>query len=454
MNITARLLIPATLGIFGSAAAWSYPNGPPAARTMAPGDRPGQACTVCHGGAANPVNSFGGNVRITFPNGLTYTAGQAQDLTVTVSDSSAATFGFELTARSDSAPSSTPAGTFTAGADQRVICSDGQVAPSGGCTAGTGLSWIEHTAPSMTGVWTVHWSPPASASGPVHFFIAANGSNGDNRPTGDHIYATDYVVLPASTATTGIPVISSIEGSAGATGSIQSCSWVTVRGLNFGAAAGTDWTKSISSDNVFPTTLGSVTVMIDGKPAPISFVNNNQINAIVPQDTTVGNVQVIVSNAVGSSAAKTVQMTADAPGFFTVDGRHVAGVVLDSGGGSTLLAPAGSISGATSRAAKAGETVTLFGSGFGRTQAPVNPNLAQSFAVPLAHTTGDFRSAQATLTIGGQPATISFIGTVSPGLYQINASVPQGLSPGDQPVVLSLLGGDSTGKQFVTIPIQ
>ena len=391
---------------------------------------------MCHGGAANPVNSFGGNVRITFPNGLTYTPGQAQDLTVTVSDSSAATFGFELTARSDSAPSSAPAGTFTAGADQRVICSDGQVAPSGGCTAGTGLSWIEHTAPSMTGVWTVHWSPPASASGPVHFFIAANGSNGDNRPTGDHIYATDYVVLPASTATTGIPVISSIEGSAGATGSIQSCSWVTVRGSNFGAAAGTDWTKSISSDNVFPTTLGSVTVMI------------------VPQDTTVGNVQVIVSNAAGSSAAKTVQMTADAPGFFTADGRHVAGVVLDSGGGSTLLAPAGSISGATSRAAKAGETVTLFGSGFGRTQAPVNPNLAQSFAVPLAHTTGDFQSTQATLTIGGQPATISFIGMVSPGLYQINASVPQGLSPGDQPVVLSLLGGDSTGKQFVTIPIQ
>src|SRR5262245_33695602 len=104
MNITARLLIPAVLGIFGSVAAWSYPNGPPAARTMAPGDRPGQACTVCHGGAANPVNSFGGNVRITFANGLTYTPGQAQDLTVTVSDSSAATLGFQLTARSDHAP--------------------------------------------------------------------------------------------------------------------------------------------------------------------------------------------------------------------------------------------------------------------------------------------------------------------------------------------------------------
>jgi uncharacterized protein (TIGR03437 family) len=306
----------------------------------------------------------------------------------------------------------------------------------------------------MTGIWIVHWTPSATASGPVHFFIAGNATNGDNRPTGDHIYATDYVVLPASTATTGIPVISSIEGSAGATGSIQSCSWVTVRGLNFGPAAGTDWTKSISSDNVFPTTLDGVTVIIDGKPAPISFVNNDQINAIVPQDTAVGNVQVIVSNAAGSSAAKTVQMTGDAPGFFTVDDKHVAGVVLDGAGASALLAPTGSISGATSRAAKTGETVTLFGSGFGRTQVAVNPNLAQSFAVPLAHTTGDFQSTQATLTIGGQPATISFIGMVSPGLYQINASVPQGLSPGDQPVVLSLLGGDSTGKQSVTIPIQ
>lgn len=452
--MTTRILIPAMLGIFGSAAAWSYPNGPPAARTMAPGDRPGQACTVCHGGAANPVNSFGGNVRIAFPNGLTYTPGQAQDLTVTVSDSSAATFGFELTARSDNAPTSVPAGTFTASADQRVICSDGQVAPSGGCAGGTGLSWIEHTSPSMTGVWTVHWSPPASASGPVHFFIAANAGNGDNRPTGDHIYATDYVVLPKSTATTGIPVISSVEGSAGATASIQSCSWVTIRGSNFGAAAGTDWTKSISSDNVYPTTLSGVTVMIDGKPAPISFVNDNQINAIAPQDTAIGNVQVVVSNAAGSSAAKTVQMTAAAPGFFMVDSRHVAGVVLDSAGASTLLAPAGSISGATSRPAKAGETVALFGSGFGRTQSAIDPNLAQNFAVPIAHTTGDFRSAQAALTIGGQPATISFIGMVSPGLYQINASVPEGLGSGDQAVVLSLLGGDSTGKQFVTIPIQ
>jgi len=442
------------IGIFGSAAAWSYPNGPPAARTMAPGDRPGQACTVCHGGAANPVNSFGGNVRITFPNGLTYTPGKAQDLTVTVSDSSAATFGFELTARSDNAPSSAPAGTFSAGADQRVICSDGQITPSGGCTAGTGLSWIEHTAPSMTGVWTVHWSPPATASGPVHLFIAGNATNGDNRPTGDHIYAADYVLLPASVAMTGIPVISSIEGSAGATGSIQSSSWVTIRGSNFGAAAGTDWTKLISSDNVYPTTVGGVTVMINGKPAPISFVNDNQINAIVPQDTAVGSVQVIVSNATGLSSPKTVEMAADAPGFFTLDGRHVAGVVVDGAGGSALLAPAGSISGTTSRAAKAGETVTLFGSGFGRIQGAINPSLAQSFAIPLAHTTGDFQSTQAVLTIGGQPANISFIGMVSPGLYQINATVPQGLSAGDQLVVLTLLGGDSTGKQSVAIPIQ
>ena len=186
----------------------------------------------------------------------------------------------------------------------------------------------------------------------------------------------------------------------------------------------------------------------------ISFVNDNQINAIVPQDNAVGNVQVIVSNAAGSTAAKTVQMTAAAPGFFTVDSSHVAGFVLDSAGGATPLAPTGSISGATPRAAKAGEMVSLYGSGFGRTQIAVDPNLAQSFAVPLAHTTGDFRSVQATLTIGGQPATISFIGMVSPGLYQINASVPQGLSPGDQLVVLGLLGGDSTGKQSVTIPIQ
>ena len=30
---------------------------------------------MCHGGAANPVNSFGGNVRDHVPNGLTYAPG-------------------------------------------------------------------------------------------------------------------------------------------------------------------------------------------------------------------------------------------------------------------------------------------------------------------------------------------------------------------------------------------
>jgi uncharacterized protein (TIGR03437 family) len=59
----------------------------------------------------------------------------------------------------------------------------------------------------------------------------------------------------------------------------------------------------------------------------------------------------------------------------------------------------------------------------------------------------------AQVTIGGQAATVQFCGIVSPGTYQINATVPAGVPSGDQALTVALLTGPSV-PQTLFIPVQ
>jgi uncharacterized protein (TIGR03437 family) len=127
---------------------------------------------------------------------------------------------------------------------------------------------------------------------------------------------------------------------------------------------------------------------------------------------------------------------------------------MDSATAYEYLAPAGLLGGASqARPAKAGDSILIFGTAFGPTTTPLNPELAANVAYPLAHTGSDIKAALAQVSIGGQPAQVQFCGIVSPGVYQINATVPAGLTTGDQPLKVTLLSGASV-SQTVFIPVQ
>jgi uncharacterized protein (TIGR03437 family) len=75
-------------------------------------------------------------------------------------------------------------------------------------------------------------------------------------------------------------------------------------------------------------------------------------------------------------ATSTVTLALVAPSFNVLDAKHVAGITLRSngsgahgGGAYDIIGPTGSSLGYPTGAAKAGETVELFGVGFG----PTNP---------------------------------------------------------------------------------
>jgi uncharacterized protein (TIGR03437 family) len=456
INVKKILLGTCGLGVaLFPAYLYAHLAGPDPRYTAAPGDIP-LACSnaTCHTALAKggPLNAFKGfGVTATFSSGSTYTPGVPVTITVSVSDPVNTHYGFQMTARLESNLSNGQAGDFTAGANQIVIC-DGNGALKGpqGCPGSPApVQFIEHSFlpgqhPNTT-PYTFTWTPPATNVGNVHFYVAGNAvnDNGDSQDrtnAGDHVYTNSYVLTPASSsgtpptiATGGIVPIYSTSST------IQPGEWISIYGSNLAAAA-TTWNGD------FPTTLGGTTVTIDNKPAYLWYVSPTLINLQAPDDTALGTVNVTVNNS-GGTATSTVTLGQFSPAFLLLDATHVTGIILRSngsgafGGGSyDVVGPTGTSLGYKTVAAKAGDSVVLFGVGFG----PTNPAVpsGQAFSGAAA-TTNTVR-----LTINGKSVTPTFAGLSAAGLCQINLTVPSGAGTGNQPL-LATVGGLQTQSNVV-----
>ena len=146
----------------------------------------------------------------------------------------------------------------------------------------------------------------------------------------------------------------------------------------------------------------------------------------------------------GTSSAVNATLQTFAPGLFRFSpdsSRYVAAVAADG----TCLAPAGLWgTGVTCRAAAPGETVVLYGTGFGPTSPSVAAGASFSGAAPLADGSG------LTVTIGGAPAEVRFAGLVTPGLFQFNVVVPA-LADGDQAVAMTAGGVNVPTVQYLAV---
>lgn len=196
----------------------------------------------------------------------------------------------------------------------------------------------------------------------------------------------------------------------------------------------------------FPTSLGGTSVAIDGKAAYLWFVNSTQINLQAPDDAANGTVPVVVTTGGGTSTS-TVTLAQFAPSFSLLNSKYAATIVAtpgspgNSGAGYDIIGPVGAFSYPT-RPVKAGETVQLYGVGFG----PTNPTVpaGQAFSSAAASVTTPL------VTIGGVLATVDFAGIVEAGLFQFNVVVPNAGS-GDQ-ILQATIGGVTTANNvFLTL---
>ncbi len=220
--------------------------------------------------------------------------------------------------------------------------------------------------------------------------------------------------------------------------------WVSIFGTGLSAST-TPWQGSDFVNNQLPTQIAGVGVTLNGEAAFVSYVSPNQINFLVPADMGPGPVQIITSNNGSLSAPANITFQSAAPSFFMFPGnKYIAATHSD---GVALIGPANLIPGATTTPAAAGETVVLYANGFGPTTPGVPNGKVVTAALPLA--------SAPTLTIGGQPANITFAGLSATGLYQINAVVPSltgtGSSPIDAPVVAQISGAQSQDNAFLSV---
>jgi uncharacterized protein (TIGR03437 family) len=239
-------------------------------------------------------------------------------------------------------------------------------------------------------------------------------------------------ILPPVITTNGIgPIFSPAT-------TVQSGSWVTIYGSNLAPAAAI-WAGD------FPTSLGGTSVTIDSKPAYLWYVSPGQINLQVPDDSASGTVPVTISTA-GGTASGVVTLGSYAPSLSLFSARYPATIAPASGGGNSgagydYIGPAGAFS-FPSRPIKAGETILLYGVGFGPTTNSVSPGKLFSGAAPC--------TVFPTVTIGGVPATVTFAGIVQAGLYQLNVVVPNAGS-GDQLLQVSAGGLPAQNNLYLTL---
>ena len=229
-----------------------------------------------------------------------------------------------------------------------------------------------------------------------------------------------------------VPVYSSVT-------TIQPGEWASIYGANLAGGTAT-WKGD------FPTSLGGISVTVNGKLAYLWYVSPTQINFQAPNDAATGPASVTVTTS-GGTATSTVTLGQFAPSFCLLDGKHVTGIILRSdgsgayGGGTyDILGPTGSSLGYATVAAKPGDTVELFGVGFG----PTNPAVLAGQAFSGAAQTTNLLN----LSIGGVNVIPTFAGLSGAGLYQINLVVPASLGSGDLSLVATV-GGSKTPANVV-----
>ena len=180
------------------------------------------------------------------------------------------------------------------------------------------------------------------------------------------------------------------------------------------------------------------------KRLPLFLVSPTQINAQAPHDLAVdeGGVKVTVIRGCGTahelrSVEVDARVQALSPAFFNVvnnpDGRNP--LVAQHGGGPALVGPPEL--GAAFTPAAPGEVVTLYGTGFGPTDPPLEagvvPGVAAAMVYPISFRVGGKAvPPQDVLYAGAAPCCA--------GLYQFSLRLPADLPDGDAPVTADVLG--------------
>jgi uncharacterized protein (TIGR03437 family) len=278
----------------------------------------------------------------------------------------------------------------------------------------------------------------------THFLVAATHGRG----------AWGILTAPSPPAAAISSV--NIAGSPASAGIVQN-GWIEIRGANLvpptTPSAGVTWSSAPDfAQGKLPTQIGGVSVTVNGKPAYVYFYCSAatssvcatvQINALTPLDSTTGNVPVVVTSAGASGGPESSTLTLAVlhtvvPSFLLFNSQ---GYVAATHANGTLIGPVSLYPGASTPAG-ARETVVAYAVGFG---------LPRQAITAGSSTQSGTLATLPVCTINGNPATVTFAGLISPGLYQLNLAVPANTPSGDNPIACKYSGATTQSGSLLTV---
>ena len=187
----------------------------------------------------------------------------------------------------------------------------------------------------------------------------------------------------------------------------------------------------LASTAPLPTTLGNVQVTVNDVPVPLYYVSPKQLAAIVPYGVagSIAKVQVFNNNVASNAVTEWISNTA--PGVFTQKESGVGYAAVLHQDGFSLVT--------TGNPAQIGETVSVYLTGLGAVTPAIGDGAAGPVS-PLSYTTGTITAyidnIQATVTYAGLAPQLT-------GLYQVNLTVPSGVTQG----ALTIVGTDAYSSE-------
>jgi uncharacterized protein (TIGR03437 family) len=228
--------------------------------------------------------------------------------------------------------------------------------------------------------------------------------------------------------------------------------WIEIHGTNLvpatTAASGVTWSNAPDfGQGRMPTQLNGTGVTVNGKSAYIYFscsaatdpsCATDQINVLTPLDSTTGSVPIVVTSGSNSSAPFTATMNTIVPSFLLFSSQ---GYIAATHANFTLIGPVTLYPGASTPAAPS-ETIVAYAVGFGLPSTALTPGSStQTGSLPVLPV----------CRIGGNPAAVGFAGLISPGLYQLNITVPSSAATGDDPILCTYDGSATPSGDLLTV---
>jgi uncharacterized protein (TIGR03437 family) len=232
-------------------------------------------------------------------------------------------------------------------------------------------------------------------------------------------------VLSRSVAN-GAPAIAAVTNGASYQQAFAPGAILTVWGSSLAPSSQT------ASSTPLPQTMSGVAATVNGEITPLYYVSPTLVNLQIPYEISPGSATLSLNNN-GQVTTRTFTVAPAAPGIF-IDAN---GFVIATESVNGVLTNGNS--------ASIGQQIAIYVTGAGALSTAVADGVA-----PAA--TGIQPAAPVTVTVGGARATVNAVGLTpgAVGVMQVNFTVPSGITPGKQPVVVGC-GGATSPPAFLTI---